>query len=220
MKSQTSRQNQASFSKSVGQGATLLPEPSRWFCPQVAPSQVIQGGWKRHALPGTQPGGLQDLEEGGLGKPQRAEASRASHRNRAALGKPISGQGLSGLPRRESQPWTSGDIGPGGATSQEALGASGLFQATSVSTFYLEDFSPPPSCLRKLLCLGRDPRAEERSPHSASEHSGSFNFCSAQVLRTGGLDFSGTGLRVLIRKERGRGRLVTAPSNVRRARRK
>ena len=168
--------------------------------------------------PGTQPGGLLDLEEGSLGKPQHAEASRFSHRNRAALGKPISGQGLSGLPRRESQPWTSGDIGPG--RCHLAGGFGGLRAAPGHFRVHVlfGGFSPPPSCLRKLLCLGRDPRVEERSPHSASEHSGSFNFCSAQVLRTGGLDFSGTGLRVLIRKERGRGRLVTAPSNVRRAR--
>ena len=144
MRSQISRQNQASFSKSVEQGATHLPEPSRWFCPQVACSQVIRGGCKRHALPGTQPGGLLDLEEGSLGKPQHAEASRSSHSNRAAPGKPISEQGLSGLPRRENQPWRSGDIGPGGATSQEALGPQGCFSPLPCPRSIWRFFPHPP----------------------------------------------------------------------------
>lgn len=150
-----------------------------------------------------------------MGKPQSAEASRSFHRNRAAPGKPISGQRLSGLPRRENQPWRSGGISPGGATPKRLWGPQGCSSPLPCPRSIWRVFFPTPSCLGKLLCLGRDPRVEERSPHSASERSG-FNFCSAQVLRTGGLHFSGTGLRVLIRKERGRGRLVTAPSSVRR----
>lgn len=130
---------------------------------------------------------------------------------------------------RASPSVARGSVGcPGGRTSPGGVGASALavpaprgFGGLRAAPVHFRvhvlfgGFLPTPSCLGKLLCLGRDPRVEERSPHSASEHSG-FNFCSAQVLRTGGLHFSGTGLRVLTRKERGRRRLVTAPSNVRR----
>lgn len=53
-------------------------------------------------------------------------------------------RGLAGCPGGRASPGRVGTLALEGATSQEALGASGLLQATSVSMFYLEVFPHPP----------------------------------------------------------------------------
>ena len=67
----------------------------------------------------------------------------------------------------------------GGATAQEeGLGATMPHQS-SLCPYSIWRFFHP-LMPTKLLCLGRDPRVEERSPYSESEHSG-FNSCSAEL---------------------------------------
>lgn len=94
------------------------------------------------------------------------------------------GRRLGGLPGKENHPPNGWVCHPGrGHQAQRGLREPNCNPSPFLCPHSLWRFvHTPPPLRRTLLGLGRDPRVEERSPHSESERSG-LTSCSAWTVR-------------------------------------